>query len=339
MEPADWVNLSDDELLEKRISKLGLKLEGSELEPLVRQLYDELSQKGLTFHPPCHLGDEWFVPVGVPSIFIPFFLVHERLRKLERRMMLEVEGDTPEWFMRLIRHETAHAYAYAYQLYRKKKWQQTFGLTSTGETPQFYRPRPYSRSYVVHLDDWYAQSHPDEDFAETFAVWLDPQSMWATHYAAWPAQRKLEYMDRLMRELAHRKPSLVSKRQVDPVSRLKKTLGEHYRKKREHYGLDHPDFYESDLSKLFSDAPQYAKNLSAARFLRRLRKEVRATVASFTDSYQYTIDQLLEGIIDRCRELNLRLMESEESTKIDFMVFLTVQTMNYLHSGRHRVAL
>src|SRR6188472_217275 len=125
MEPAEWVNLSDDELLEKKISKLGLKLESSGLEPLIRQLYDELSQKCLAFHPPCHLGDEWFVPVGIPSIFLPFFLVHDRLRKLERRMMLEVEGGTPEWFMRLMRHETAHAYAYAYQLYRKKKWRQT----------------------------------------------------------------------------------------------------------------------------------------------------------------------------------------------------------------------
>ena len=135
-------------------------------------------RKGLIFHPPCHVGDEWFVPVGIPAIFIPFFLVHDRLRQLERKIILEVEGETPEWFMKLIRHEAAHAYAYAYQLFRKRKWQQTFGLSSTEETPSFYRPRPYSRSFVVHLDDWYAQSHPDEDFAETFAVWLTPGLDW-----------------------------------------------------------------------------------------------------------------------------------------------------------------
>ena len=130
-----------------------------------------------------------------------------------------------------------------------------------------------------------------------------------------------------------------SKRKVDPLPRLRKTLAEHYKKKREHYGLDHPDFYDSDLRNLFSDSSEYAKNLPAARFVRRIRKEVRTTVASFTDSYQYTIDQLLEKVIVRCRELNLRLSDSEETTKADFMVFLTVQTMNYLHSGRHRVAL
>ena len=163
--------------------------------------------------------------------------------------------------------------------------------------------------------------------------------MWSTRYAGWPALRKLEYMDHLMRDLTRRTASITSRGELDPLPELHQTLREHYRKKREHYGLDHPDFYDSDLRKLFSDAPQYAKNTSAARFVRKIRKEVRGTVASFTDSYQYTIDQLIEGIIERCRELNLRLTDTEERTRIDFMLFLTVQTMNYLHSGRHRVAL
>src|SRR5215208_795343 len=154
MEAADWASLSDAELFERRISSLGLRLEGTALEPLIRQLYDELSAKGLVFHPPCHVGDEWFVPVGVPAIFVPFFLAHDRLRALERSMMLEVEGGTPEWFMKLMRHEAGHAYMYAYQLTRRKKWKQCFGQTSREETPNTYRPRPFSRSYVVHLEDW-----------------------------------------------------------------------------------------------------------------------------------------------------------------------------------------
>src|SRR5204862_1079331 len=109
MEAAEWASLSDEELLEKRISQLGLKLEGTDLQPFVAQLHAELSGKGLAFHPPSHVGDEWFVPVGVPAIFVPFFLFHDRLRKLERKLILEVEGETPEWFMKLIRHEAAHA--------------------------------------------------------------------------------------------------------------------------------------------------------------------------------------------------------------------------------------
>ena len=338
LKPADWTTLSDDKLLEVRMCDLGLTIAGTELDLRIAQLGAELDARGLMFRPHYWLSDEWFTPDGVPGIAIPFYLAHPRLAKLERAEMLEVEGGDPESCLRILRHEAGHAIDNAYQLQRRPTRRRLFGDPKT-EYPEYYTPKPYSKSFVQHLDHWYAQSHPDEDFAETFAVWMDPQSLWATRYAGWPAQRKLEYMDRLMRELSTVRPRVKSTRQVDPLSRLKKTLGEHYRKKREHYGLDHPDFYESDLRNMFSDAPQYARHLPAARFVRRIRKEVRGTVASFTDSYQYTIDQLLEKIIERCRELNLRLTDTEDATKIDFMVFLTVQTMNYLHSGRHRVAL
>ena len=338
LKAADWTTLGDDKLLEVRMCDLHVAIEGTELEARIAQLNSELEARGLTFKPHYYLSDEWFTPDGVPGIAIPFYLAHPRLAKLEQNQMLEVEGGDAASCLRILRHEAGHAIDNAYQLRRRPIRRRLFGNPAI-EYPEYYTPKPYSKSFVQHLDHWYAQSHPDEDFAETFAVWLDPQGMWATRYAGWPAQRKLEYMDKLMRELARKRPVVTTRRTVDPLSRLKKTLGEHYRKKREHYGLDHPDFYESDLRNLFSDAPQYAKNMSAARFVRRIRRDVRSTVASFTDSYQYTIDQLLSKIIDRCRELNLRLTDGEEVTKIDFMVFLTVQTMNYLHSGRHRVAL
>src|SRR5579862_1514879 len=334
----DWAALSDDKLLDVRMCDLGLTIEGTDLEQRIAQLNAELDTRGLSFRPHYWLSDEWFTPDGVPGIAIPFYLAHPRLAKLELAQMLEVEGGDPESCLRILRHEAGHATDNAYDLRRRPTRRRLFGPPDT-PYPEYYTPKPYSKSFVQHLDHWYAQSHPDEDFAETFAVWLDPESSWATRYAGWPAERKLEYVDRLMRALAQTRPLVRSKRQVDPLPRLRKTLAEHYRKKREHYGLDHPEFHESDLHNLFSDAPQHSKRPLASQFIRRIRREARATVASFTDSYQYTIDQLLEKIIDRCREWNLRLTEPEESTKVDFMVFLTVQTMNYLHSGRHRVAL
>jgi hypothetical protein len=338
LKPSDWTTFSDEKLLEVRMCDLKLTIEGTDLEPRIAQINAELDARGLAFRPFYYLSDEWFTPDGVPGIAIPFYLAHPRLARLELTEMLEVEGGDPDSCLRILRHEVGHAIDNAYDLRRRPTRRRLFGNPAT-EYPEYYTPKPYSKSFVQHLDHWYAQSHPDEDFAETFAVWLDPSSMWGTRYSGWPAQRKLEYMDRLMRELSAARARVKSVRRLDPLPRLKKTLREHYRNKREHYGLDHPDFYENDLRNLFSDAPQYAKRPSAARFVRRIRKEVRSTVASFTDSYQYTIDQLLEKIIARCRELNLRLTESEDTTKIDFMVFLTVQTMNYLHSGRHRVAL
>ena len=335
---SDWTALGDEQLLDVRMCDLALRIEGTDLEQRIAQINAELDARGLRFRPHYWLADEWFTPDGVPGVAIPFYLAHPRLARLELAQMLEVEGGDPDSCLRILRHEVGHAIDNAYRLRRRRTRRRLF-VNPGIEYPEYYTPKPYSKSFVHHLDHWYAQSHPDEDFAETFAVWLDPASMWATRYAGWPAQRKLEYMDRLMRLLSRARPKVKSKREVDPLRRLKKTLREHYRRKREHYGLDHPDFYDSDLRNLFSDSPEYAKNLPAARFVRRIRKDVRGRVASFTDSYQYTIDQLLEKVIERCRELNLRLMDSEEETKTDFMVFLTVQTMNYLHSGRHRVAL
>jgi hypothetical protein len=338
LNPGDWATLGDEKLLEVRMCDLGLTIEGTELEARIAIIAGELQARGVSFRPRYWLSDEWFTPDGVPGVAIPFYLAHPRLAKLELTQMLEVEGGDETSCLRILRHEVGHAIDNAYELRRRPTRRRLFGNPAT-PYPEYYTPKPYSKSFVHHLDHWYAQSHPDEDFAETFAVWLDPQSKWGSQYIGWPAQRKLEYMDRLMRELARRRPEVKSKRLVDPLPRLRKTLGEHYRKKREHYGLDHPDFYDSDLRNLFSDSSAYARNTSAAKFVRKIRKEVRSTVASFTDSYQYTIDQLLEKIIGRCRDLNLHVMDSEESTKVDFMVFLTVQTMNYLHSGRHRVAL
>jgi hypothetical protein len=333
----DWVSWSDEQLLDLRLCDLKLDINGTWLEQRIAQLDAELDARGLA-RPTYWLSDEWFTPDGVPGIAIPFYLAHPRLARLELAQMLEVEGGDPASCLRILRHEAGHAIDNAYRLRRRPTRRKLFGAPST-PYPEYYTPKPYSKSFVQYLDHSYAQSHPDEDFAETFAVWLDPDSLWAARYAGWPALRKLEYLDRLMHRVAHTRPLVKSRRMVDPLPRLRKTLRDHYKRKREHYGLDSPDFYESDLHNLFSNASAYAKNPSAARFVRRIRKDVRSTVASFTDSYQYTIDQLLEKIIDRCRTLNLRLTDSEESTKADFLVFLTVQTMNYLHSGRHRVAL
>jgi hypothetical protein len=335
----EWAAWPDDKLMDLRISDLNIGIEGSTLEPRIAQLRSELAARGLNdFDPHFWLSAEWFSPDGVPGVAIPFYLAHPRLEKLERTHMLEVEGGDPEWCMKILRHEAGHAIDNAYRLRNRLRRQRVFG-PSYMQYPDYYTPKPYSKSYVLHLDSWYAQSHPDEDFAETFAVWLTPDSDWRTRYTDWPALKKLEYMEALMNELVG-KPMLVrSRRKVEPIQSLKKTLRAHYERKRRHYGLLHPHFYDRDLRKLFSDSPEHARHIKAARFIARVRRDVRRLVAEWTGEYQYTIDQVIEDMIGRAAELNLRLKTSEEDTKLDFIILLTVQTMNYLHSGRHRVAL
>jgi hypothetical protein len=337
--PEVWASWTDDALLDLRLNQLAISIESSALQDRIAALQAELDARGLSsFVPHFWLSAEWFSPDGVPGVAIPFYLAHPRLERLERAQMLEVEGGTPEWCMKILRHEAGHAIDNAYKLRQRLRRQQVFG-PSYIQYPNYYTPKPYSKSFVLHLDSWYAQSHPDEDFAETFAVWLNPQSDWRTRYADWPALKKLEYMDALMSELAGKPMTVKARRRVEPLQNLRKTLRAHYARKRRHYGVEHPHFYDRDLRRLFSDAPEHAKHIKAARFIARVRKDVRRMVSEWTGEYQYTIDQVLESMIKRSTELNLRLMRSEESTKSDFLVMLTVQTMNYLHSGRHRVAL
>ncbi len=333
-----WVELSDEDLLDWRICDLGVRIEGSPLEPRIERLFQELESRKIRFRPHCWLSDDWFSPEGVPGIAIPFYMAHSRLARLERSQMLEVEGWTREWCMRILRHEVGHAIDTAYGLYRRRKWQAVFGKSSQ-PYPEDYQPKPYSKSYVRHLENWYAQSHPDEDFAETFAVWVKPRSAWRTQYADWPALKKLQFIDELMRTIRDQKPRVVSRERIDPVRKIRKTLRQHYAEKRVRYGLDSGYSFDRELLRLFSDAPDHANLPSAASFLRRHRRELRRVVAQWTGQYHYTIDQVLSEMIDRCEELNLRLHRAERVVKRDAQVMLTVQTMNYLHSGHHKIAL
>jgi hypothetical protein len=146
-------------------------------------------------------------------------------------------------------------------------------------------------------------------------------------------------VNELMREIRDQKPPVTTRRLYEPVHQIRRTLREHYRKKRDHYGLDHPGFYDPNLRRLFSDAPEHKGNPTAASFLKRVRRELRTTVARWTGENQYTIDQVLKEISVHCREQRLRLRGAEAQTKQDMLVLLSVQTMNYLHGGRYRVAL
>ena len=333
----DWPELDDEALLDVRMADLPLAVEGT-LADRVAQLRRELDERGLTFPIHFYIGDEWYTPDGATSISIPFYLAHPRLAKLEETQMFEVEGGDYDWCMRILRHEAGHAIDNAYRLRLRRQRRAVFGSPAQ-PYPEFYTPKPYSKSFVLHLDAWYAQSHPDEDFAETFAVWLTPNSEWQQRYAGWKAAKKLEYMDALMRSLRGAAPRLDNPAEVDPLPRLRKTLRQHYRTKRKHYGVDYPNFYDRDLRRLFSDAAEFSGNITAARFIGRIRRSARRVVANWTGIYQYTIDQVLEDMIARSRELKLRLAVPEEQARHEFNVLLTVQAMNYLHSGGHRLFL
>jgi hypothetical protein len=236
-----WANWSTERLLQLRVKDLGLTIEGTWLEPRIDALYETLERRGFRLRPHIWLSEEWFSPQGVPGFAIPFYLAHPRLIRLERSQMLDVEGGTHDEFTRIMRHETGHAIQHGYQLQRRRTWQRLFGKSSK-RYPEYYRPNPASKRYVQHLRLWYAQSHPDEDFAETFAVWLrSSRGEWRKRYAGWPALKKLEYVDELMHEIADTPPIIATRKRFEPVSTITKTLAQHYTERKAKYSEVLPD--------------------------------------------------------------------------------------------------
>src|SRR5689334_16323709 len=322
-------------LLKTPIRDLGLRLEGSPLEPLLGRLERELRRKLERFRPRYYLTDEWGCPSGQPVIGIPFYLADRELSRIEKATN---DLETPREILMYLRHEAGHAFNYAYRLYLRPEWRATFGPYRRRYRDD-YRPVPFSREYVRHLPGWYAQKHPDEDFAETFAVWLQPRSNWRRRYRGWPALKKLDYVDELLNEVAGTRPRNRMRKKIETLSEIRITLREHYDRKREKYAFEWPAYLDNDLRRIFSSEPRHRDRETAASFLRRVAPEIQQLVSEGTGVHGYAIDHVLELMIERAAQLKLRAIGSREHLKRHLMIMLTVQTMNVVHSGYYRIAL
>jgi hypothetical protein len=331
--PPDIAGLSDDELLQMRICDLKLGIAGSELEGRIAIFHEELAAKGIALKPICYLGEEWFSPEGCATIAVPFYLAHPRLKKLEERMMMEVEGGTEAWCLRLLRHEMGHVLNHAYLLEKDKKWRKLFGSPSL-EYSESYRARPYSKRFVRHLDGWYAQSHPEEDFAETVAIWLTPGLDWKNQYRGWSALEKLKYVDQLLSELAGKPPVVFRKSKMGEAARLRSRLAAYYKRRRRVYAQDFPDFFDADLKKLFAEPALAPDNERAAVFLKRSSKLILNAVSHWTGEPKFTLARVLRELTKRCAELDLRLQSS--SAGIEISAYLATLASHYRLTGRFK---
>ena len=330
-----WRRFGDERLLRVRVCDLGVRIPGSRLERRVHAVEHELDAAGVDYHPPCYLADEWECPDGIPAVGIPFYLAHPRLVRLERAMMVEAEGDGAPQFARLLRHELGHAINYAFRLFRRKRWRELFGPFNAVYRDT-YRVAPHSRKFVRHLSRYYAQKHPDEDFAETFAVWLDPASDWRKKYAGWDAAVKLEYVDGLMRDaVAGREPKVVARKSQYywRADRMRCSLATYYKRRKAAYAWARSHFFDEDLKKLFPVTPQ-TNGATAAAFLRRKRAELASGVRAWSGEPPAHVRTILNELVERCEQLDLRMGIPEEEAAVNVTAYVTALAVNYRRGGR-----
>ena len=324
----------------KPISEMGLKIEGSELEKLISRLYAELERKGIRFKPKFYLTDTWGCPDKVPVVGVPFYYANSVLSQIEDRMNGDLEDEHE--LMMTLRHEAGHAINYAYRLYESAQWQDTFGRFDE-PYHDYFRPNPRSREFVKHLHQQvgpyagriYAQKHPDEDFAETFAVWVSPRSNWRAKYRNWSALKKLKYVDRLMKEIGPKKPVLTDGDLIHPLESLNLTLLEYYNKSEERYRQKAQGYVDDVLREVFSTNGKGEERIPAAGFIEKNRHHLVEMISHWTGEKGSEVNALMDKLTDRAKDLGLNLSPRRQSRKlIEFTALATTLVMNYTYEGK-----
>lgn len=319
-------------LLQARIKDLRLHLAGTILEKCIQRLYEELNEKGLVLKPECYLSDQWGCPSGVPVIGVPFYLADANLLRIEDA--LGAGAETEQDIMMYLRHEAGHAFNYAYQLHETDEWKKLFGDFGKPYL-ETYKPKPFSRKYVAHLSGWYAQKHPDEDFAETFAVWLTPGSNWAQRYKGWGALRKLQYMDEIAATLGRTAPPVTLTEKDLDVGEMEETVLDHYRQRalEEKIDLSIGEQLDQDLTTLFE--AEALGNATADSLLRSERQALIASVTQYAGVSRAVVKSVLDHLIERVAELKLSVHRDKAREYMTrFTALLTTLAMNFLYTDK-----
>jgi hypothetical protein len=324
-----------DGLTRTPIKDLGLKIEGTPLEPVLKEFLGELERAGISLRPRFYLSTEWGVPFGTIAVAIPFYLARPDLKDLHAERVGHIEGIGKADILRYLRHEMGHVVNYAYRLYEREEWVRLFG-SITQPYLEEYRPSPFSKRFVRHLPGWYAQKHPDEDWSETFAVWMTPGVDWRAEYKAWPtALAKLEYCEAVMREVGPRPPASAAMELDEDVGELAYSLEDFYKGSPDG---ELPPGLEGALRSIFDDLEQVrsdgVKALPAGALLRRIERELMADVFRWTGHFPEKTRVLVRHLAKVADQLGQVYPESRErEAVIGITTLITALAMNHVHSG------
>ncbi len=316
---------------------LGLRIEGSPLEPILREFLDELQTAGIhRLRPRVYLSTEWGVPEGTIALAIPFYLARPDLTAVHLDRAGHVEGIGRADILRYLRHEMGHVINYAYRLFDDPGWVEQFGEIDQ-PYEEHYRPEPFSRSFVRHLPGWYAQKHPDEDWSETFAVWMTPGLDWRSDYAEWPvAKAKLQYCDRIMAALADLDPLITADDLDEDVGDLDYSLDHFYGA-----GPDEPPCpFSPDLDgplratfEGLGELPEGIEHSLASSLIRQVEPDLCRDIYQWTGHFPEHTRHLLRHLATRADTLLLVYHPNRQTSAIVALsCLITALAMNH---GRH----
>jgi len=322
------------------IRDLGLQIAGTRLEPIVAEFEAELLAAGIRrLKPRLYLSTEWGVGFETTAIAIPFYLARADLTALQAERVGHVEGFNRADILRYLRHEMGHVMNYAYRLYDREEWVRLFG-SITQPYEEEYHPEPFSRRYVRHLPGWYAQKHPDEDWAETFAVWMTPGLDWKGEYGGWPiACGKLEYCARAMAELGDAEPLVTDDELDEDVGELEYSVEQFYGSAAAS-AVDLPPGLDGALKAIFEDLDdpdaEVASLQDAGRLIERFETELMANVYRWTGHFPERTRPLVRHLAERARQLRLGYPDAREhSAVVALTTLVTALAMNHVHRGRY----
>lgn len=324
------------------IRDLGLTIDNTRLAPVIDEFREQLRGKGITkVSPSFHLSTEWGVPFGTVVIGIPFYLARPELTELHGEEVGHIEGFNHADILRYLRHEMGHVVNYAYRLYDDESWVKIFGSINQPYL-EAYRPQPFSRRFVRHLPGWYAQKHPDEDWAETFAVWMTPDRNWRSEYSQWPtALAKLEFCDRTMAELSHRDPLVTAAELDEDVGELTYSVRDFYK----NYPQDNDPGaagLDGDLRAIFDDLADAEEQGTAhetrpaAELIRRLERQLVPEVFRWTGHFPEKTRSLMRYLAKRAEGIKqVYPHAAENQVIIGVTILVTSLAMNYIHRGAY----
>ena len=338
------------ELLNTPINRLGVRIKGSFYETAIPQVISELRAAGVgRLEPVFYVSTGYGCIAGQPIISLGFYDFHPLIKELnhEIRGFNYTEAD----MLGLLRHELGHAFCYCYKLYRTPEFRALFEVAgnffNTYPEGDHYEYNPWSKRYVNPAGDHYAQKHPDEDFAESFCVWLTPRSGWKRKYKKRSAVlEKLRYIDRSAGELGRQAPAVETNEgwMLEKVEEVKQTVGEFMGASpyllKQYYDAS-TGYVDPDLKAMFRQEPRGIPRrqllddyMRADAFVREQKQALLSRISYWVGVDTVVVQDLLDKLIHRSRTLDLWLERAGRERKlIELTTYVATLCANYKNAG------